>query len=305
MSVRGLRLIYVPGIKPKPPPAAHEAALRRCILEGVRRADAEVAADIARSPESIRLVSWSHLFYDQYRDIGLDETGIRDVLGDPGTARQPARAGAGERLRLLSHRIGDRFPVLIDMLAGVNTRANLAEAERYFRNEGGKSELIRALLAGTLRQAWEADESVLLMAHSLGSVIAWDTLWELSRQGAGGPVDVFLTLGSPLGNRFVRDRFRSAGARGAERYPSGIRCWRNFTTSGDFTALGRRFADVYGEMAELGLVERISDRTDLVNHFIGAEGPNVHRCYGYFVNPAVGAVIADWWRSRGRPPLPA
>jgi hypothetical protein len=53
-------------------------------------------------------------------------------------------------------------------------------------------------------------------------------------------------------------------------------------------------------MRELGLTSAIIDRTDLVNPFHGADGLNVHRCYGYHVNAATGAVVAGWWR--GEPP---
>jgi hypothetical protein len=34
-----------------------------------------------------------------------------------------------------------------------------------------------------------------------------------------------------------------------------------------------------------------------VNPFRGQEGLNAHKCYGYFVNAATGAAIADWWRA--------
>ncbi|MEO7387493.1 MAG: hypothetical protein ABIX37_11200, partial [Gammaproteobacteria bacterium] len=65
---------------------------------------------------------------------------------------------------------------------------------------------------------------------------------------------------------------------------------------GGLTALGHRFADDFAGMRRLGLVDDISDRTDLRNPFRGAEGLNVHRCYGYFVNAATGAAIAGFWR---------
>ena len=36
-------IIYVPGLLPKPEPAAHREALLRCLLAGVRRVDEDVA----------------------------------------------------------------------------------------------------------------------------------------------------------------------------------------------------------------------------------------------------------------------
>ena len=104
-------------------------------------------------------------------------------------------------------------------------------------------------------------------------------------------------MGSPLGTRYIRRQLMGATATGAARYPRGIRRWRNLSAIGGLTALGHRFAEDFAEMRRLGLVEEITDRTDLVNPFRGAEGLNVHRCYGYFVNAATGEAIARWWRT--------
>lgn len=303
MSDPGRRILYVPGIRAKPPPDLHRKLLFKCVVEGVRRADPATADALSAMPDSLHLVPWGHLFYPEYRDPALDAAGIDGLLAEP----VPARAAVSEmftlnrRLAFLLHRLGDRIPLLIDWLADVDTRINIDDSVRYFENRDGVADRIRALLAAELQRAWAAGERVLLMAHSLGSVIAWDTLWHLSHTVQPGRadtgVDVFLTLGSPLGTRFVRRRLLGAQASGARRYPQGIHRWHNLAGLGDLTALGHRFADDYAEMRRLGLVGEISDQLNLVNPFRGQEGLNVHKCYAYFVNAATGTVIADWWRS--------
>lgn len=291
------RILYVPGIRAKPPPDLHRELVLRCLLEGVRRADATVSAELAGSPGSLRLVLWGHEFYDQYRDVRPDLPAIEALLADPRPGPESIREVGGLRRRAvyLAHRFADRFPRLIDRLAGEGTRANIADSERYFRNDHGVADRIRGLLRAELERSWAAGERVLLMAHSFGSVIAWDTLWAL--QERAGPVDLFLTMGSPLGTRYIRRQLSGAGATGAARYPRGIRRWHNLCAIGGLTALGHRFAEDFAEMRRLGLVGEITDRTDLVNPFRGAEGLNVHRCYGYFVNAATGEAIARWWRA--------
>ena len=93
-------IIYVPGIKPKPPAAEHRAALWRCLLEGVRRADPRAAADMTRHPACFSLVSWAHVFYETQRDLALDLPGIERLLSMPdaatpaGAALSPAPAPA-------------------------------------------------------------------------------------------------------------------------------------------------------------------------------------------------------------------
>lgn len=303
MSHPPRRILYVPGIRAKPLPDLHHQVLLRCVIEGVRRADPLTAEALSATPDCLRLVPWGHLFYPEYRDLGVDAAGIDGLLADP----MPLRATIGEvygarrRLARLLHHLGDRAPWLISCLADADTRINIRDSMRYFENHDGVADRIRALLAAELQRSWSAGDRVLLMAHSLGSVIAWDTLWTLGhsaqRRDASAGIDMFLTLGSPLGTRFVRRRLLGAGAGGAGRYPQGIHRWRNLAALGDLTALGHRFADDYAEMLQLGLVEEITDQTDLVNPFRGQEGLNVHKCYGYFVNAATGSAIADWWRA--------
>lgn len=291
------RILYVPGLRAKPTPAVHRETLWRCLLEGVRRADPRAAAELAAAPECLHLALWGHHFYGAYRDVRLDDAGIAALLADarPGTDSIREVFGIRRRTNYFAHLCGDRLPWLIDWLADEDTRSNIAASERYFRNVEGVGDRIRAGLRTELERSWAAGERVLLMAHSFGSVIAWDTLWSL--QGKGGPIDLFLTLGSPLGTRYIRSRLLGASASGAARYPQGICHWQNLAAIGGLTALGRRFAAEFAEMQQLGLVAGISDRTDLINPFRGTEGLNVHKCYGYFVNPVTGAAIARWWRS--------
>ena len=293
------RILYVPGVRAKPAPAVHRAMLWRCLVEGVRRADAEAAAGLAAAPESVRLALWGHLFYSQYRDERLDEPGIAGLVADvePGSDSIREVFGIRSRANYLLHRFGDRYPGLIGLLAPEETRINIAESERYFQNVDGVGDRIREILRRELLRSWAAGERVLLMAHSFGSIIAWDTLWTL--RGEAGVIDLFLTLGSPLGTNYIQRRLMGAKADGAARYPTCISRWQNLAAVGDLTALGHRFATDFAEMQRLGLVAGISDRIDLLNPYRDAEGLNVHRCYGYFVHAATGQAIAHWWHKAG------
>ena len=66
--------------------------LRNCVLEGVRRADPATAEALSALPDCLRLVPWGHLFYPEYRDLGLDAAGIERLLAEP----LPARAAVSE-----------------------------------------------------------------------------------------------------------------------------------------------------------------------------------------------------------------
>jgi hypothetical protein len=133
-----------------------------------------------------------------------------------------------------------------------------------------------------------------LIGHSLGSVLAYDTLWELSRRDRhNGRVDVFMSLGSPIATRFIRMRLLGADQNGALRYPANIERWINVSARGELVALHPRIRPYFREMQSLGLVRSIEDR-QIYNHYRGETGLDVHRSYGYLNHPVVAGTIAEW-----------
>jgi hypothetical protein len=62
-------------------------------------------------------------------------------------------------------------------------------------------------------------------------------------------------------------------------------------------ALNQHLKPSFQHMLDQGLVDSIEDHCHgIYNYFRSDEGLNCHRSYGYLVNPAVGSVIAGWWK---------
>ena len=102
------------------------------------------------------------------------------------------------------------------------------EATRYLKNrDGSRRRRSAPRCATTLEAAWSAGERVLLIGHSLGSVIAYDTLWELTHvQRSRGEISLLVTMGSPLATHFVQRSLQGVGEVGcaplsAQRSPLG------------------------------------------------------------------------------------
>ena len=296
------RIIFVPGKNPKPRPELYRAQHWRCLLEGVRRADPAVHAELEKTPGVFDLVPWNFSYYGSYRDISIDLPWIERVLKKPEATPEDMRVARSWRIRiaLLSYLIADFMPVLIRFITDARIKATIVETVRYFENRDGIAEVVRAPLLKSIREACDQRLPILLIGHSLGSVIAYDALWLLSHADpAPCKIDQFLTLGSPLGTRFVQNRLLSHGTEGRSRYPTNIRRWCNITAVGDPAAFDPTIHDDFREMIELGLIEQIRDyKGPVYNYYEIGEGLSFHRSYGYFVNRAVGEVIADWWRDR-------
>lgn len=297
-DLTGACIIFVPGLKPKPPPEIYESQLRRVLLAAVERSRPGAARALAADPRRFRLLSWTYLFYGTYRDIALDLPGIERLLAHEAPTEADRRAVDSWPRRIVrwSHVIGDAVPLLGRWFAGPSIRAQIHDANRYGRNRDGIATTIRARLRTALEDAWADGSRVLLIGHSLGSMIAYDTLRQLSHDNppARGRVDLFVTMGSPLATKFVRRRLRGRDEVGAARYPTNIRRWVNFSALGDTTALHARLAPHFREMVDLGLVESIEDYVDLENFFHADYGLNVHEAYGYLAQPKVGDLVGDW-----------
>jgi hypothetical protein len=294
------RIIYITGMKPKPEPSLHRPELLRVLRASLGRISPAAADWLVARDENFVLVSWTPLLYPEYRDIAIDRPGVERLLAEP--LPTPAdRADADSMLREFRrvwHLAGDSFPWLSGLIASDALKVTLADVHRYLDDTDGVATRIRELLVRELVGAWDARESVLVIGHSLGSVIAYDTLWTLSHEagsaGGSGTVELLMTLGSPLATRFIRKGLKGANRIGAERYPANIERWLNVSARGEMVALHRRIKPFFAEMLRLKLIREIVDEPGIYNHFRSLDGLNVHKSYGYLNHPVVAGRICRW-----------
>jgi subtilisin family serine protease len=86
-----------------------------------------------------------------------------------------------------------------------------------------------------------------VIAHSQGSMIAYDVLRQLSK--AEIDVNLFITIGSPLGLPPVRSVFKKWTGKKKLPFPPCVDRWVNVAAAGDVVALDPRLKDDIGEHA--------------------------------------------------------
>lgn len=293
------RIIYIPGLLPKPEPETHREALLRCLLAGVGRIDDDVATDIANTAGAFDVVSWTYDFYGEHRSFAIDAASVEAVIDQEAPSIEDIAEATSWKRKLTRgiYALGDMLPFLIPHVANERMEVHLRDLRRYLRDENGIAEHTRRMLKVPLSAALKGGHRVLLIAHSMGSVIAYDALWEMSR-GARDHLrlDLLLTMGSPLGQRYMQKRLKGARETGHMRYPNNIRRWKNVAAVGDLTALDPYLANDFEEMLELGLLESFEDEVTFT-HFRLDGVLNVHAEYGYLVNERTARTVTEWWRS--------
>lgn len=294
-------IIYVPGLLPKPEAATHRDALLRCLLAGVQRIDADLAVQLESNEDCFEIIPWTYAFYGEHRDYAVDAASVDALIAQGGATERDKDEASSMRRRLVRwvFLLGDRLPILIPHIATERMELHLRDLRRYIRNQAEIAEHARQILKTSLRRARDAQRPILLMAHSMGSVIAYESLWQMSRANREPmQIELLLTMGSPLGQNYIQKCLKGRDAIGNVRYPDNIRSWANLSAVGDLTAIVPALRRPFKEMLEAALVEDIDDRQ--IDNWFRLDGVlNTHSEYGYLANSETAAIVSDWWRSVG------
>ena len=293
-----IAIFFVPGIRPKPPVADHQQQLRRCLEHGLLRAGlhAEVASGAAAS---LDVVGWSHGFYGEHSDISADLPGIEQLLSNSGDvyADLAEARSFGRRFTGWMFALADWFPVLGTYFSTRRMKTRVQEINRYFYDDNGESTAARHMLSEALEAAWSRGQRVIVLGHSFGSVIAYDTFWEYSHAGGHERIDLFVSMGSPLTMHYINEHLKGAHHKVPDKYPACINQWINLAAIGEVTALDRKLSHRFAPMQAAGLVHGIEDDLRLINQFRGPEGLNVHKCYGYMASDELARVLKPYLRN--------
>lgn len=151
------------------------------------------------------------------------------------------------------------------------------EVAWYFY-QGGRSVVLE-----TVKPALASKEPYCLITHSMGTVIALDALTQL--QLAAGNCNILITMGSPLGNDWIKE------AIGAPDYPANVRRWLNVYEGLDPVTLpDQEISNDYRTYAGSALIIDRMVRENRDNH--GYRNP--HSWYGYLTSHEVGDAVTQY-----------
>jgi pimeloyl-ACP methyl ester carboxylesterase len=104
------------------------------------------------------------------------------------------------------------------------------------------------------------EETRVLVAHSLGTVVAYEALCAHPEW----PVRTFVSLGSPLGiSNLIFELLRPAPENGIGVWPEAISHWSNIADGGDIVALVKELRTKFGECIQDYLVHNDAHAHDV------------------------------------------
>lgn len=178
-----------------------------------------------------------------------------------------------------------------DPISDVVLRVMLTDLGRYYQ-EGDIRGTLRGRLQDAIVRAHDAGRRIMVIGHSMGSIIAYDTLRAIGRERGDIAVDHLVTIGSPLGLPNVKFQIWKESDR--VRTPSIVRKWTNLAERRDIVAFDTQLAGDY-RPNDSG----VEVRDDLVSNDTVPERDdpkrtNYHSGVGYLRTPEMSRLIRDF-----------
>lgn len=141
---------------------------------------------------------------------------------------------------------------------------------------------MREAIQKRLRDVLPTDgKPITLIAHSQGSVVAYEVLSSLARS-SNVVVDTLVTIGSPLGIQEVQDFLQSGESL---QVPRCVRRWYNFADPLDAVAFDKSLGDEYSPLGFITDHVMFNDKTRINADF------DPHSAVGYLAHPRVRSVV--------------
>ncbi|MGW6356961.1 antibiotic ABC transporter ATP-binding protein [Streptomyces sp. NPDC055092] len=206
---------------------------------------------------------------------------IDDAVPPADEEKTRGPAGYGASRLLLSRWVRERLNALTEarFFRPVSERMLIGELKqvRRYLDEPPVWQAARAAVAAEIG----ADTRV-VVAHSLGSVVAYEALCE----NPDWPVTDLVTVGSPLGLPVIHRRLSPLPVEGRGAWPGGVARWTNVADPGDIVALVGELAPRFAS----GPGDGVADRT-ITN------GVRMHDFERYLTAPKTGTAVAAGLRA--------
>jgi hypothetical protein len=278
-------IIGIHGLNNKPAADILEEWWKTSIQEGLSRHAAG-----QRCKVRFELVYWADLMYPE-------PAAVADLV-DPYTPAEGSgplpRVGLSVR-KVATARLRGSVGKALEKVSGVRLGQRVVRGTveskipdlHFYNSDELLRKAIQDRLVKQLRAARRWRRKVMLIAHSMGSIVAYDVLREGAHGLKGLEIMHFVTVGSPLGLADLKTVFE-----GPRFVPECVVQWSNYSDPKDpVSSWDTSLCDNYHANSR-GVT--ISDHL-VVNSYVSPAGkPNAHKVYGYLRTPELSELIAGF-----------
>ena len=296
-------IIGIHGLNNKPP--AH--VLRNWWLLSIY--DGLSSLGLPKFSFRFELLYWADIFYPEPLDVTVTDHKSPLYLTHPYKKLAPSqfekislrKQRSRERLEKIEDQLmqNDRILHGLEDIADRLIKLKFGDLDAYLNNKTGfgdaayrpARDVILERLGNLLLK--HRRKKIMLIAHSMGSIIAYDLL---TQPDSHFHVDSLLTLGSPLGQPTLMEKFASENPVITKMStPEGVSEWINHSDLDDVIALDPTLGDDYAPNSKGVLPIDIF----VENRYTWEGSKNPHAIYGYLQTPSVARRIYDF-EARGR-----
>jgi hypothetical protein len=277
-------IVGIHGLKNKPEPGILKGWWTAAIAEGLSR-----NCEVQKLDVDFALAYWADVMHPSPVAVA-EEREPYSAAG--GTGPLPKGMSIG---RIAAARIQEGVGKVLELVFGTPVtedmvrdalEARAPDLQRY-EHDSAAREAVQERLRKELRSAHAEGKQIMLIAHSMGSIIAYDVLAAAGRALPGLRIPHFVTVGSPLGLSPVKEILAAP-----LRVPDCVERWSNLADPRDHIA--RWDTRLASDFRENTAGAAISDHL-VINGYVSPSGnPNPHKIYGYLRTPEMSELIASF-----------
>ena len=300
-------ILGIHGLGNKPPKDLLEKWWQKSIIDGI------FASGHMQTDFQFELVYWSDLLHPESLDFNLTDDHHKLFLSEPYVppTKDRQRETKTNRKKILDYLEKQMDKILLNDDYSINfSTVTDSIIHHYFRDldcyysadchvVGNTDERARESIRKRLEDVLfhHRDKEILLLSHSMGSIIAYDVLSQIP---ADISIDTWITAGSPLGlpiviSKIVSEQKGRLHPVTQVKTPESVATnWFNFSDLEDKVAIDYALAGDYGKNSKgVSVLDAV-----VKNRYIFDGKLNAHKSFGYFQSPELGGVIWDFLSER-------
>ncbi len=305
-------IIGIHGLGNKPPADTLEKWWLKAIDEGLRN-----LSEPNHPKLKFKMVYWADILHKKPLDEFITDkedpyylnepyqAGSKDIVPEDHTVRKKILDLLTKELNKVF--LNEDFSINYSFITDAIVKKYFTDLDAYYTEDCNDENDMKCSAKDKIRERLKnmilahKNDQIFLIAHSMGSIIAFDVLSYLPKNIQ---INTFVTIGSPLGLPIIISKIAAELKQNhleikKPEVPLSIKQWYNFSDIEDKIAINYKLADDFMPN-KYGV--QIIDR-EIINDYKINNHRNPHKSYGYLRSPELSNLIYTFLKQKETVPL--